>query len=456
MEATPHFAGIDWSWQHHALCIVDDEGSASRRPPSRTPAGAGQDHHLAAPPRRDRVGIERGDGPVVEHLMRDGFEVVVISARQVKSLRARYGSAGNKDDRFDAFVLADALRTDAGRWAVVQPDSRRDDRAADAGARPPGPDRAPDRGAQPAARRAAAQLPRRDRPVQPARHPHQPGVPAPIPVRGQSRVASPIAVGSLAQGQRLLRPQARGRSDRPPRQRSHRTRHRTRSRGERADRAHPGRPPASLREQQSALEARIKEALLAHPDGPIFPSCPAPASSAQRPCSPRSATAAPGSPTQQPSPPRPASRPRPDSPASTSTSPTDAAATNTSAPHSSTGPKTPHAPTPGPTTPTTEPATAAAATPTQHESWPKAGPGSSGAAGTTTSPTTPTYTANSTTSPPARPDLTPPPAPPSPPTPPERRRGQDGAPHRRNDLDRAEHRHTLKGRGSGHTPQGLT
>jgi transposase len=71
----------------------------------------------------DRVGIERGDGPVVEHLLRDGFEVVVISARQVKSLRARYGSAGNKDDRFDAFVLADALRTDAGRWAIVQPDS---------------------------------------------------------------------------------------------------------------------------------------------------------------------------------------------------------------------------------------------------------------------------------------------------------------------------------------------
>ena len=47
----------------------------------------------------------------------------MISARQVKSLRARYGSAGNKDDRFDAFVLADALRTDAGRWAVVQPDT---------------------------------------------------------------------------------------------------------------------------------------------------------------------------------------------------------------------------------------------------------------------------------------------------------------------------------------------
>jgi hypothetical protein len=37
---------------------------------------------------------------------------VVISPNQVHSLRGRYGSAGNKDDRFDAFVLADTLRTD--------------------------------------------------------------------------------------------------------------------------------------------------------------------------------------------------------------------------------------------------------------------------------------------------------------------------------------------------------
>lgn len=70
-----------------------------------------------------RVGIERGDGPVVERLIRDRLEVVVISARQVKSLRARYGSAENKDDRFHAFVLADALRTDADRSAIVLPDS---------------------------------------------------------------------------------------------------------------------------------------------------------------------------------------------------------------------------------------------------------------------------------------------------------------------------------------------
>lgn len=49
--------------------------------------------------------------------------MVVISPNQVKNLRGRYGSAGNKDDRFDAFVLADTLRTDRARLRRLEPDT---------------------------------------------------------------------------------------------------------------------------------------------------------------------------------------------------------------------------------------------------------------------------------------------------------------------------------------------
>jgi hypothetical protein len=55
---------------------------------------------------------------------------VVISPNQVHSLRGRYGSAGNKDDRFDAFVLADTLRTDRARLRPLIPDSLTGHRAA--------------------------------------------------------------------------------------------------------------------------------------------------------------------------------------------------------------------------------------------------------------------------------------------------------------------------------------
>ena len=67
--------------------------------------------------RLDRHQCRRGrdrapDGQVVETLLAAGLTVVVISPNQLKNLRSRYGQAGNKDDRFDAFVLADTLRTD--------------------------------------------------------------------------------------------------------------------------------------------------------------------------------------------------------------------------------------------------------------------------------------------------------------------------------------------------------
>jgi transposase len=63
----------------------------------------------------DAVGIERPDGPIAHALLAAGRTVYVIPPSQVKALRRRYGSAGNKDDRFDAYVLADTVRTDRRR-----------------------------------------------------------------------------------------------------------------------------------------------------------------------------------------------------------------------------------------------------------------------------------------------------------------------------------------------------
>jgi hypothetical protein len=68
------------------------------------------------------VAIERGDGPVVKVPLDAGFSVFVVPSRQIKSLRSRYGSAGKKDDRLDAYVLADTLRTDGRRWRPLRED----------------------------------------------------------------------------------------------------------------------------------------------------------------------------------------------------------------------------------------------------------------------------------------------------------------------------------------------
>ena len=49
--------------------------------------------------------------------------MLVISPNRVRGLRSRYGSAGNKDDWFDAFVLADTVRTDRARLRPLSVDS---------------------------------------------------------------------------------------------------------------------------------------------------------------------------------------------------------------------------------------------------------------------------------------------------------------------------------------------
>ena len=114
--------GVDWSWEQHAACIVDDRGTVVERF-DVAHDGPGLVDLIRRMRRAGvvRVSIERGDGPVVEALLGGGLEVVVISSRQVKALRLPYGSAGNKDDRFDAFVLADVLRSDGHRLGFLAP-----------------------------------------------------------------------------------------------------------------------------------------------------------------------------------------------------------------------------------------------------------------------------------------------------------------------------------------------
>jgi transposase len=116
--------GVDWATETNELAIVDHTGATLLRC-TATMDSVGVRRvigELVAHGVR-RVGIERPDGPVVDALLTAGLEVVVITPRQVKHLRARYGAAGNKDDRFDAFVLADVVRTDARRLTPLRPDS---------------------------------------------------------------------------------------------------------------------------------------------------------------------------------------------------------------------------------------------------------------------------------------------------------------------------------------------
>jgi transposase len=108
--------GVDWANDDHAVSVVDPDGEQIQRfSIPHNAAGMRALVRRLVSARVVEVGIERSDGPVVDALRQAGLTVYVIPPGQLKNLRSRYGSAGNKDDRFDAYVLADTVRTDRRR-----------------------------------------------------------------------------------------------------------------------------------------------------------------------------------------------------------------------------------------------------------------------------------------------------------------------------------------------------
>ena len=112
------FVGIDWGGAHHQVAVVDDTGKEvwnRRFAHDRN----GIDELVTAIASVDAligVAIERSEGLLVERLQREQFVVFPVSPRVSSRARERYQAAARKSDRFDAFVLADTLRTDGWRW----------------------------------------------------------------------------------------------------------------------------------------------------------------------------------------------------------------------------------------------------------------------------------------------------------------------------------------------------
>src|SRR5829696_10255598 len=111
------FAGVDWGSAKHQVCLLDGAGKVlgERAFPH---GGAGLAAlcdwlvSIAGDAGAVAVAIEVPHGPVVDALLERGFAVHAINPKQLDRLRDRFSVAGAKDDRRDARVAADGLRTD--------------------------------------------------------------------------------------------------------------------------------------------------------------------------------------------------------------------------------------------------------------------------------------------------------------------------------------------------------
>src|SRR5882762_11253475 len=121
------YVGIDWATRSHQVCITDAGG---QRLGESTVAhsGTGLDEFVAEltrhgpDPTRIAVALEVPRGAIVDTLLERGFHVFALNPKQLDRFRDRHTVAGAKDDRRDALVAADSLRTDQHCFRRVRPE----------------------------------------------------------------------------------------------------------------------------------------------------------------------------------------------------------------------------------------------------------------------------------------------------------------------------------------------
>jgi len=125
------FIGVDWATDAHAVCVVDATGRVCDRRTVAHSAAALETliealvARAAGEPARVAVAIEVPRGALVEVLVERGFAVYAINPKQLDRFRDRFTAAGAKDDRRDAWVLADSLRTDPQAYRAIRLDDPR-------------------------------------------------------------------------------------------------------------------------------------------------------------------------------------------------------------------------------------------------------------------------------------------------------------------------------------------
>jgi transposase len=118
-----HFGGLDWARDHHDLVVVDKDGAlVCEHHLEHTVQGwqaLGESLRTFQPL---PVAVETNQGIAVEQLLALGCEVYPVNPKSARRYRERKAPTGVKDDRRDAWSLADALRVDGHGWKALRPE----------------------------------------------------------------------------------------------------------------------------------------------------------------------------------------------------------------------------------------------------------------------------------------------------------------------------------------------
>jgi transposase len=122
------YFGIDWSENHHNMCIQNEAGArVSRIEFEHSPTGfakiEAERRKLAVPASECPVGIETSYNIVVDFLLERSYPVHVVPPHATKGYRNRQRGSGAYDDDSDAALLASIMRTDRASHPCLRPNT---------------------------------------------------------------------------------------------------------------------------------------------------------------------------------------------------------------------------------------------------------------------------------------------------------------------------------------------
>jgi len=112
--------GLDWSRSKHDFVIMDPQGKVIERGAVAHNANAleelaaGVERHVSGV-EQVHVGLELNNGALLAWLLVKGYSVFGIQPKSAQRFRDIYRPSGSKDDRIDAFVLAEFVRVNKSR-----------------------------------------------------------------------------------------------------------------------------------------------------------------------------------------------------------------------------------------------------------------------------------------------------------------------------------------------------
>lgn len=120
-----YYVGIDWADKKHDVVILDDSGAYVVTPTTIPKSHVGFTRlltmlrNVSHDQQQFKIGIETAHNVLVDFLVESNYQVFSIFPGSMKSFRKRYRASKARDDIFDAYVIADVLRTDKACWRQV-------------------------------------------------------------------------------------------------------------------------------------------------------------------------------------------------------------------------------------------------------------------------------------------------------------------------------------------------